>query len=528
MIPIKLRNAAVSLLALAVLGVGLTAWPAAHAGEKGTGKSKSDKQLLQGRWEAVSAEKGGEKLPDELLKAIKLQVKGDKIIAEILGETKDVPFKIDPTKKPKTIDLTIDEKVVKGIYELKKDTLKVCAAIDENGDRPKDFKGGEQTLLVTFNRLKSAVKKGTEEKKGKEEGGAIKAADTKEQAKARAQLSGAWTVVAAEKGGMQLPEEILKAIKLKFVGKKIEMEILGETKEGTFQVDPTKKPASIDLTFGGRTALGIYELTKDTLKICGSEPGQDRPTMFQAAGEGQLLVTLKRQAAPKGEDKKKGAAGPRRVRPVLVAAVAQQGALKTASANNLKIIGLAMHAYADTYRGTFPAAAIYSKDGKPLLSWRVAILPFLDQGNLYKQFKLDEPWDSAHNKKLLDKMPKAYAAPGVDTKGPHMTFYRVFSGPGTIFDGKLGQRITAIPDGLSNTILVVEAGEEVPWTKPGLLPYDAGKPLPKLGGVFKDGFTVLLADGSVRFLRRDADVQLLRAAITRNDGQPIDWDKLSQ
>src|SRR5262249_34008276 len=69
------------------------------------------------------------------------------------------------------------------------------------------------------------------------------------------------------------------------------------------------------------------------------------------------------------------------------------------SQNNLKLIGLAFHNYLSTY-GVFPASASFKKGKKPLLSWRVAILPFIEQEALYKKFKLDEPWDSPHNKKL--------------------------------------------------------------------------------------------------------------------------------
>src|SRR5207249_2796575 len=78
---------------------------------------------------------------------------------------------------------------------------------------------------------------------------------------------------------------------------------------------------------------------------------------------------------------------------------------RTVSQNNLKQIGLAMHNYHDTYRH-FPPQALTDKNGKPLLSWRVAVLPFIEQDNLYRQFKLDEPWDSEHNRKLLERMPK--------------------------------------------------------------------------------------------------------------------------
>jgi RNA polymerase sigma factor (sigma-70 family) len=100
------------------------------------------------------------------------------------------------------------------------------------------------------------------------------------------------------------------------------------------------------------------------------------------------------------------------------------------SLNNLKQILIAIHNYHDTYNRL--PSDIRDKNGKPILSWRVAILPFVEQDNFYKQFKLDEPWDSEHNLKLLAQMPPVYRV-GFEPKGATHTYYQVFAGPGTPF-----------------------------------------------------------------------------------------------
>jgi hypothetical protein len=201
----------------------------------------------------------------------------------------------------------------------------------------------------------------------------------------------------------------------------------------------------------------------------------------------------------------------------------REASQRIVTGNNLKEIGLALHDFHDTYL-RFPAPAIYSKDGKPLLSWRVAILPYLEQQDLYKQFHLDEPWDSEHNKKLLAKMPKIYAptVPGL-TKDPSATFYQVFTGKGAIFEGKEGVSLVQITnaDGPANTLLVVEASEAVPWTKPQDLHYDPDKPPPKFGGHFRHVSPALFADGSVRNINNVIKDKVLRALITWNGGEEI-------
>jgi Protein of unknown function (DUF1559) len=198
------------------------------------------------------------------------------------------------------------------------------------------------------------------------------------------------------------------------------------------------------------------------------------------------------------------------------------------SANNLKHVGLGMHGYHDIH-SSFPAAAIQDKNGKALLSWRVAILPFIEEENLYREFKLDEPWDNKHNKKLIAKMPKIYAPPiqGKPAKA-NTTYYQVFTGPDAAFNLKaaLGPKVTDVKDGVSHTAMVVEAGQAVIWTKPDDVAYDAKKPLPKLGGLFKEGFHVITCDGAVRFVGRQAKVAQLRALITPSGGEFFAADDL--
>jgi Protein of unknown function (DUF1559) len=191
--------------------------------------------------------------------------------------------------------------------------------------------------------------------------------------------------------------------------------------------------------------------------------------------------------------------------------------------NNLKQIGLAMHVYADA-NARLPAHAIYSADGKtPLLSWRVAILPYIEQKALFNEFKTDEPWDSEHNKKLIALIPKTYVSK-VPVKQPGQTYYRVFVGGGALFDrAAQGPRFTDMTDGTSNTLMVVEAAESVPWTKPDELAFDPNKPLPKLGADPKaDRFLAAFGDGSVRSIKKGLAEATLKALVTRAGREVID------
>jgi hypothetical protein len=194
--------------------------------------------------------------------------------------------------------------------------------------------------------------------------------------------------------------------------------------------------------------------------------------------------------------------------------------------HQIKTIALAMQNYADHF-GHYPPDAIRDADGKPLLSWRVRLLPFVEYDTLYREFNLNEPWDGPHNRTLLDKMPRVYQS-GYGSGDTGMTFYRVFVGPGTAFE-RPGLTPSDFPNGLENTVFVIEAGEAVPWTKPDELEYAPDKPLPPLGGVFtcegnrwermhgfRSGYFGGFGDGSVRFFPRDTSESTLRPLITRN------------
>jgi hypothetical protein len=181
---------------------------------------------------------------------------------------------------------------------------------------------------------------------------------------------------------------------------------------------------------------------------------------------------------------------------------------------NLGGVALALRNYHSAH-GALPPAVLYSPEGKPLHSWRVLILPYLEYGDLYREFRLDEPWDSDHNIRLLDRMPREFSAPWTRQVmvPPNHTVCRVFVGPGTPFEERGGKRLHAdFPKGAADTLLFVEAGEPVPWTKPEGIPYDPGQPV-RLQGLFRDGFRACAADGTYLFIKYDMDPQTLHALI---------------
>jgi len=203
---------------------------------------------------------------------------------------------------------------------------------------------------------------------------------------------------------------------------------------------------------------------------------------------------------------------------------AREAARRNQSTNNLKQLILAMHVHHDTHR-TFPAQAIHSADGKPLLSWRVAILPYIEQQALYEQFHLDEPWDSDHNKKLITKMPELFVDPSsmLAPEQGKSTFAAV-AGADKFMDGSAkGRSFRTFTDGTSNSIAIVEVSDDAApiWTKPDDWSPAAGNPLQGLGGRHPGGFNAAFCDGSVQFIADAIDQKVWNALLTINGGEVI-------
>jgi len=199
------------------------------------------------------------------------------------------------------------------------------------------------------------------------------------------------------------------------------------------------------------------------------------------------------------------------------------------ASNNLNQIGIALFNYHDA-NGHCPQDVV-DGDGKAILSWRVQLLPYIEQDNLYRQLDLTKPWDDAANKKFVEQMPVTFKFPGRETKEKGFTYFQMVTAPNVIKGGSPflvpGRKLslTGITDGTSNTLMVVDGETAVNWLKPGDLPYDPKK-LPKIGDPKTGRFLAAMGDGSVRWFDvKKLGEKKLHALITIDGGEVVNIDE---
>ncbi|TWT77381.1 hypothetical protein Pla123a_20420 [Posidoniimonas polymericola] len=201
---------------------------------------------------------------------------------------------------------------------------------------------------------------------------------------------------------------------------------------------------------------------------------------------------------------------------------AREAARRTQSTNNLKQLMLALLNY-ESANGRLPAHAIYSADGEPLLSWRVAILPYIEEQALYNEFHLDEPWDSEHNLTLIEKMPEVYIDPssGLAVKDGK-TSYLAPVGEGLLFEEKEGgTTLREITDGTSKTIAIVQVSDDTAatWTKPEDWSPAADNPLQGVGDLHPSVFLAAFVDGHIENISTNINAQTWGFMLTRGGGE---------
>lgn len=204
----------------------------------------------------------------------------------------------------------------------------------------------------------------------------------------------------------------------------------------------------------------------------------------------------------------------------------REAAARTQTMNNMKQIGLAFHNHSDANRFMPTQKALSPINQKPIeLSWRVSILPFIEQQGLFMRIDQNAAWDAPQNQSLSNAMPKVYEnlLRETNAKDRSATDFQVFTGPKTLYPTPT-ERVTlgGIADGSSNTFLFAEG---VPAARPWLRPMDMTVPLAGPLPLPPDRFLVGMCDGSVRMVdRRRASDEVLRLAIDPRDGQVIFMD----
>jgi hypothetical protein len=201
--------------------------------------------------------------------------------------------------------------------------------------------------------------------------------------------------------------------------------------------------------------------------------------------------------------------------------------------SNLCQIQLALRNYHETY-GAFPPAYIADATGRPMHSWRVLILPFLEQQSLYDRYDFLEPWNGPNNILLLNKMPRVFGCPTRSPGPTALTAFAAITGPGTIFPGAGSAKLADVTDGPANTLMIAEvANVDIPWTAP--VDLDARTMSLKINDLRGPGISskhpggahICLGQG-YQFLREGFSAETLRALITIDGGEGIKAEEAVQ
>jgi uncharacterized protein (TIGR03067 family) len=246
--------------------------------------------LLQGGWKMVLLFVDGDEVPADQATSGELLVEADEYRPKLGATVEASTFKLDATKKPKAIDFTyasgfLKGKTIKGIYKIEGDDLTICRGLNPENERPQEFAAptGSGLLLVVWKRSKTV--------------GADRIKAVRDELN---RFEATWKFVSIDVEGRKIPAERFGEDRLVLKRKQFTTTVGGNTTEGTFKIDPTLTPKTIDITFTDgpgkdKTQKGIYELDGDTQKICWAAPGKPRPTEFEAKPKsGRILQVLEK------------------------------------------------------------------------------------------------------------------------------------------------------------------------------------------------------------------------------------------
>ncbi len=309
-------------------------------------------------------------------------------------------------------------------------------------------------------------------------------------------------------------EALRDRLTIRGIAPAVALAVLSSAEAFASPVSPNLTRATLELLVSSPVAPGITALTRGVLTTM--LPRSIVITSLLLGGVGVAGVGTAMWLNPSSAQEPRAAAEARSQAP------ASERAQETRT-NNMKQILLAFHNYYSV-NGHLPPLANFGADGLPKLSWRVALLPYLAENELYSAFHQDEPWDSPHNKPLIDRMPAVFQTPDSPALAGQ-TRIRGFAGKGALFEGTRGIKFEEITDGTSNTVLITVARDAVPWTQPAELPFVEGQPLPALEGSDPQGYALGMADGSVRLLAK-GESRLLSSIITRAGGEIVMWQTI--